>query len=117
MADTLARSARFVERVFTEHERDYCTRRGAVAAQHFAARFAAKEAFLKALGTGWRDGIAWHDVEIRNRDGGAPYLVITGQARAIYDALEATAAHVSLSHTAAHAIAQVILEKSQYPER
>ena len=86
MSETLARSARFTERVFTERERDYCTRRGAVAAQHFAARWAAKEAFLKALGTGWHDGIAWHDVEVAHRDSGAPYLIVTGKAREISDA-------------------------------
>jgi holo-[acyl-carrier protein] synthase len=111
MRATVARTARFVERVFTAQERDYCTRRGAVAAQHFAARFAAKEAFLKALGTGWRDGIAWHDVEVVNQASGAPALIITGKAREIYDQLGVTAAHLSLSHTAEHAIAQVILEK------
>ena len=109
MSETLARSARFTERVFTERERDYCTRRGAVAAQHFAARWAAKEAFLKALGTGWRDGIAWHDVEVAHRDSGAPYLIVTGKARELFDKLGATAIHVSLSHTTEHAIAQVML--------
>jgi holo-[acyl-carrier protein] synthase len=110
MRDTLARTPRFQERVFTAREREYCEQRGVVAAQHYAARFAAKEAFLKALGTGWRDGIAWHDVEITNREDGKPSLLISGKAREIYDSLGVTVAHVSLSHTAEHAIAQVILE-------
>ena len=111
MRETLARTPRFAERVFTEPERAYCEGRGVVAAQHYAARFAAKEAFLKALGTGWRDGIAWHDVAVANHDDGRPFLVITGQAREIYENLGANAAHLSLSHTAEHAIAQVVLEK------
>jgi holo-[acyl-carrier protein] synthase len=111
MRETLARTPRFRERVFTVGERDYCEQRGAVAAQHYAARFAAKEAFLKALGTGWRDGIAWHEVEVANRADGRPFFVVTGKAREIYDQLGATAAHLSLSHTAEHAIAQVVLEK------
>ncbi len=111
MRETLARTARFQERVFTKRERDYCAQRGAVAAQHYAARFAAKEAVLKALGTGWRDGIAWHDVEVANEESGKPYLLITGKAREVYDSLGVVAAHLSLSHTAEHAIAQVVLEK------
>ena len=62
--EALLRTERFRERVFTEAERAYCDGRGAVAAQHYAARFAAKEATLKALQTGWRGGISWQDVEI-----------------------------------------------------
>ena len=111
MRKTLARTPRFQERVFTAGEREYCERRGAVAAQHYAARFAAKEALLKALGTGWRDGIAWQDVEVVNREDGKPSLAITGKAREIADRLGVAAAHISLSHTAEHAIAQVVLEK------
>ncbi|HVG39475.1 MAG TPA: holo-ACP synthase [Pyrinomonadaceae bacterium] len=110
--EVLARTPRFAERVFTAAERAYCEARGpAIAAQHFAARFAAKEAALKALGTGWSGGIAWQDVEIRPQNSGAPALYFNGEARRRYDLTGATATHLSLSHTAEHAIAQVILEK------
>ena len=71
--EVLLRTPRFRERVFTPAERAYCDSRGAVAAQHYAARFAAKEAMLKALQTGWRGGIGWQDVEIASRESGAPY--------------------------------------------
>lgn len=109
--EVLERTPRFVERVFTATERAYCESRGAVAAQHYAARFAAKEAMLKALQTGWRDGIAWQDVEIASRDNGAPYLILHGRVQKLFAESGATAAHLSLSHTSEHAIAEVILEK------
>lgn len=109
--ETLARTPRFTSRVFTERERAYCDAKGAASAQHYAARFAAKEAALKALRTGWRGSIAWHDVEIFNDDKGAPSIEITGEAAKILDSLGAAAVHLSLSHTTEHAIATVILEK------
>jgi len=109
--EVLARTPRFAQKVFTEAERAYCDSRGAVAAQHYAARFAAKEAMLKALQTGWRGGISWHDVEVAARASGAPYLVISGVAQELFEQSGATSAHLSLSHTNEHAIAQVILEK------
>jgi len=107
----LSRSPRFRERVFTVAERAYCDERGAVAAQHYAARFAAKEAMLKALQTGWRGGISWQDVEVAARDSGAPYLILHGSVKDLFNSSGATVAHLSLSHTSEHAIAQVVLEK------
>ena len=107
----LLRTPRFAERVFTDAERAYCDSRGAVAAQHYAARFAAKEAALKALQTGWRGGIGWQDVEIASRESGAPYLIFTGQVLEVFEKFGATATHLSISHTMQHAIAQVILER------
>lgn len=107
----LARTPRFRERVFTDGERDYCEARGAGAAQHYAARFAAKEAAFKALGTGWSGGLSWHHVEVVSEDSGAPLLLLHGRARELFDALGATHAHLSLSHTSEHAVAQVIFEK------
>lgn len=107
----LARTPRFAERVFTDAERDYCESRGVVAAQHYAARFAAKEAALKALQTGWRGGISWHDVEVAAHDSGAPYLVLRGVAKELMEELGANKAHLSISHTTEHAIAEVVLEK------
>ena len=107
----MSRTQRFIERVFTEAERDYCNSRGAVSAQHYAARFAAKEAMLKALGTGWRGGIGWRDVEIATRASGAPYLIMHGSVLELFQTSGANTSHLSLSHTSQHAIAQVILEQ------
>jgi len=107
----LSRTPRFRERVFTAAERTYCDSRGAVAAQHYAARFAAKEAALKALQTGWRGGITWQDVEVASRESGAPYLIFNGQLKEIFASSGATTAHLSISHTTQHALAQVILER------
>ena len=109
--EVLARTPRFRERVFTAAERAYCDSRGAVAAQHYAARFAAKEAALKALQTGWRGGISWQDVEVASRESGAPYLVFHGPVQRLFMSSGATAAHLSISHTSEHAIAQLVLEK------
>ena len=110
--EVLARTPRFRERVFTAAERAYCDSRGAVAAQHYAARFAAKEAALKALQTGWRGGISWQDVEVASRESGAPYLVLHGRVLELFKNSGAAAAHLSISHTTEHAIAQVVLEQS-----
>ena len=110
--EVLLRTPRFGERVFTPAERAYCDGRGAVAAQHYAARFAAKEAMLKALQTGWRGGISWQHVEIASHDSGAPYLIFHGPVQELFRSSGAAAAHLSMSHTSEHAIAQVILETS-----
>ena len=109
--ETIERTPRFAERVFTAAERAYCESRGAVAAQHYAARFAAKEAALKALQTGWSGGISWQDVEVSAKESGAPLVFFHGRARELYLESGATAAHISIAHTTEHAIAQVILEK------
>jgi len=109
--ETLERTPRFAVRVFTEKERAYCEVKGVTSAQSYAARFAAKEAFLKALKTGWRGRITWHDIEIVSNEMGVPSLEIRGEARKILDNLGANQIHLTLSHTTEHAIAQVILEK------
>jgi holo-[acyl-carrier protein] synthase len=109
--ETVARTPRFTERVFTEKERAYCEAKGAAAAQSYAARFAAKEAFLKALKTGWRGLITWQDMEILNDDQGVPTLKIKGEARKFLENSGANQIHLSMSHTTEHAVAQVILEK------
>ncbi len=112
MRQVLARTPRFRERVFTERERAYCDARGAAAAaQHYAARFAAKEAAFKALGTGWGEGVAWHEAEVIRQETGEPAILFTGRAREIFRARGATLAHLSISHTPEHAVAQVILER------
>lgn len=107
----MTRTPRFAERVFTEKERAYCDAKGAAAAQSYAARFAAKEAFLKALKTGWRGKITWHDMEILNDKEGVPNLEISGEARVLLKNLGAEKIHLSISHTTEHAVAEVILER------
>jgi holo-[acyl-carrier protein] synthase len=111
MRDILARTPRFRDRVFTARERDHCDARGAAAAQHYAARFAAKEAALKALGTGWSGGVGWRDVEVINDSSGRPEIVLRGTALELFRLSGATRAHLSISHTAEHAVAQVIFER------
>lgn len=111
IGETIARTPRFSERVFTKREREYCDSKGIAAAQSYAARFAAKEAFLKAIQTGWRGKITWHDIEVVSDAEGVPSLNITGEAKRILDERRATKVHISISHTTEHAIAQVILEK------
>jgi holo-[acyl-carrier protein] synthase len=108
--EAVARTPRFAERVFTEAERNYCESRGAAAAQSYAARFAAKEAFLKALKTGWRGKITWHDIEVANDADGVPSLKVTGEANVILERRGASRIHLSISHTAEHAIAYVVFE-------
>lgn len=108
---TLERTPRFGERVFTKKECDYCESKGVAAAQSYAARFAAKESFLKALGTGWRGKITWHDIEIINNELGVPRFNLSGEALKIMKNLGADKVHLSISHTSEHAVAQVILEK------
>ena len=100
---------RFLERIYTDAEIRYCqSRRNSV--ERFAARFAAKEAALKALGTGWRMGVAWKDVEVRREPGGRPTVHFSGRAAEFAARLGTKHALLSLSHTAEQAIAQVILE-------
>lgn len=96
-------------RVFTESERAYClTKRDP--APHLAARFAAKEAFLKALGTGLRDGLAWQQVEVERDELGCPYLRLTGRAAEYLLKRKAHTTHLNYSHDGDYAVATVILE-------
>ena len=111
IAETMTRTPRFTERVFTESERAYCDAKGAAAAQSYAGRFAAKEAFLKALQTGWRGKITWHDVEIVSDDQGVPTLNISGEAAKLVKGKGVERMHISISHTTEHAVAHVIFEK------
>ena len=108
----MKRTPRFAARVFTAGEREYCESKGVAAFQSYAARFAAKEAFLKAIKTGWRGKITWHDIEIVQDGEGVPSLVVTGEAQTLQMKMGADRVHVSLSHTSDHAIAQIILERS-----
>jgi len=100
---------RLVERVFTEREIAYSQRK-ANPYERYAARFAAKEAGMKALGTGWRDGVTWRDFEVANLPSGRPTLRLYGKAGEIAKKLGATNVVLSITHTAEQAMAMVILE-------
>jgi holo-[acyl-carrier protein] synthase len=101
---------RFQRRLFTDREIAYCERKK-FKGLHFAARFAAKEAFLKALGTGLSGGLSWKDVEVVNNEAGMPTLRLNGKARLLADELGLTGLHVSLTHVKDTAAAVVIIEK------
>jgi holo-[acyl-carrier protein] synthase len=98
---------RFLRRIFTpfELENTHGNRN-----QYLAARFAAKEAALKALGTGWSGGIRWVEVEVANLPSGKPVLCFHGSALERANALGVETPHLTISHTAEHAMAQVVLE-------
>jgi holo-[acyl-carrier protein] synthase len=98
---------RFLRRVFTDGEIAYCTRRR-VPAIHFAGRFAAKEAGMKALGTGHSQNVLWRDVEVI-RHGGPPQLQFHGGAARRFAAMDARTSLLSITHTEALAFAQVLL--------
>jgi holo-[acyl-carrier protein] synthase len=100
---------RFLHRVFTEGEIAYCDSK-ANRIERYAARFAAKEAGMKALGTGWNHGVRWRDVEVCRQPGGRPTLAFHGKAAEFAAKLGTKNIALSLSHTAEQAIAQVILE-------
>ena len=100
---------RFLRRVYTEAEIAYCrSKRNSV--ERFAARFAAKEAAMKAIGTGLRRGVTWQSVEVTREPGGRPQLRFSGKAAEFAGKLGMRRAALSLSHTSQLAIAQVILE-------
>ncbi len=99
---------RFLRRVFTDEEIAYCRRRRDPI-PHFAVRFAAKEAVLKALGTGLRLGVKWREVEVRRERGAAPTIVLSGRCRAVALAKGARKVLVTLTHDGDYALAQVML--------
>ncbi len=100
---------RFLNRIFTEGEIQYCESK-ANRVERYAARFAAKEAGMKAIGTGWNHGVRWRDIEVAPKPGGRPSLVLHGKAAEFAAKLGATNIALSLTHTAEQAMAQVILE-------
>jgi holo-[acyl-carrier protein] synthase len=100
---------RFTRRVFTEREIAYSERK-ANKYERYAARFAAKEAGMKAIGTGWSGGITWKDLEVTNLPSGRPTLALHGVARDVADRLGVQTIHLSLTHTSGQALAWVVLE-------
>jgi len=100
---------RFLRRIFTEGEIRYCDSK-ANRVERYAARFAAKEAAMKALGTGWNYGVTWRDIEVCRMPGGRPTITFHGKAAEFASKLATKHIALSISHTEQLAIAQVILE-------
>ena len=100
---------RFLRRVFTEAEIRYCDSK-ANRFERYAGRFAAKEAAMKAIGTGWRGGVAWTDFEVQRQPGGRPIIVFHGIAAELASKLGVKNSALSITHTKDTAMAQVILE-------
>jgi holo-[acyl-carrier protein] synthase len=102
--------ARFRARVFTEAEAAYCESRGRGRYQSYAARFAAKEATMKALGTGWNRNVGWREIEVVRERGKPPGIRLAGKAANFAARRQITLFHLSITHTVTHAIAHVIAE-------
>lgn len=98
----------FLDRVFTRAEQEYCSANPKRYFEHLAGRFAAKEAVLKVLGTGWRGGIAWTDIEIVRNPSGQPGVRLSGECARIAAELGITGWLISLSHIETHATASAI---------
>jgi holo-[acyl-carrier protein] synthase len=98
------------QRLFSPAEVEYCAGKKH-AAQHYALRFAAKESFLKAMGTGLRDGLSWKDLEVVNDSLGKPELRLCGRALQMFQEKGLTSCFLSLSHDAGGAVAMVVLER------
>ncbi len=106
---------RFKARVFTDGEQRYCEARGAGRYQSYAARFAAKEATMKALGHGWGRHVGWLDVEVVRATDGRPTIVLHGKAAETAAAAGIARIHLALSHTRETAVAQVVVEGDAPP--
>ena len=106
----ITNSNRFKLRVYTEKEIEYCEARKN-STQNYAARFAAKEAFLKAIGTGWRKGVAFREIEVVNDEIGKPEIVLHGKTRIIAEEKPIKSIQVSLSHVKELAVAVVVVEE------
>ncbi|HVN63833.1 MAG TPA: holo-ACP synthase, partial [Candidatus Binataceae bacterium] len=102
--------ARFRARVYAPREIEYCESRGKARYQSYAARFAAKEAAMKAMGTGWNRNVGWAEIEVVRERGKAPTIALSGKAAVFARRKEISAFHLSLTHTSAQAIAHVIAE-------
>jgi len=109
MREKIEKEGGFRQFVFSPAEIDYCGRQ-AFPAEHYAARFAAKEALLKALGTGWANGIAFNEISIEHDDHGRPLFRFSGETASTLESTGCTAFHVSISHERDKAVAFVIIE-------
>jgi holo-[acyl-carrier protein] synthase len=104
----------FLTRVYTDREIRYCRARKR-ATEHFAERWAAKEAILKALGTGWRRGVSWTDIEVRPDVSGVPQVVLRGAIRELAEKLGVGTVLLSVSHCRAYATAYATAVRSKMP--
>ncbi|HUI44048.1 MAG TPA: holo-ACP synthase [Terriglobia bacterium] len=102
---------RFIRRLYTPGEIDYCEK-FKNRAERYAARFAAKEAAFKALGTGWREGVRWLDVEVTNLPSGKPELLLHGRAGELAKQLGVSRMAISISHADHYAVVQVVFESN-----
>jgi holo-[acyl-carrier protein] synthase len=100
---------RFLKRIFTEGERRY-SEKMPHAPLHFAGMWAIKESIVKALGTGFRDGIAWRHIEVSHDPLGKPLVTLTGKAKERADALNVSRIHASITHDTDWSAAQIVLE-------
>ncbi|MFH1214071.1 MAG: holo-ACP synthase [Candidatus Neomarinimicrobiota bacterium] len=110
IARQITGETRFREKIFSPQEIAYCEAKPHKA-EHYAARFAAKEAFFKALGTGWRGGLNFAEVEVLNDKLGKPELHFTGKTSELVAEQQFSHIHLSLSHLKSLAVAIVIIEK------
>ena len=100
----------FKDRVFTSSECAYCENRKKAKYESYAARFAAKEAVLKALGTGMTEGLGWKQIEIHNDEKGKPYAVLSCRALELYEGMGAKGMDISVSHCGDYAVAYAVIE-------
>jgi holo-[acyl-carrier protein] synthase len=105
-----ATGVRFRRRIFTDGEVAYCESRGRPRYQSYAARFAAKEAAMKAMGTGWNRNVGWNEIEVVRQRGHAPTIALHGKTAEFAQRRKIGRFHLSISHTDAQAIAHVIAE-------
>lgn len=103
---------RFLDRCFTPAERAYAAESDKLRVERLAARFAAKEAVFKAIGTGWAEGVAWTDAEVTRDGAGRPGVRLAGRAAEVADSLAIARWHLTLSHTKHAALAMVVAESS-----
>ncbi len=105
---------RFLQRIYTDDEIAYCLRKQKHSAESFAARFAAKEAGAKALGTGIARGVGWKDLEVRRETGGRPTLHLSGRAAELARAMGVRSVQLSLTHSRELAMAVVVMEDQSF---
>jgi holo-[acyl-carrier protein] synthase len=106
----VARGRQYLKAIFTEKEIEYCESK-ARKSQHYAVRYAAKEAILKALSVGWRDGLAFCDIEVIDDERGSPHVFVHGRVKDLFEHHQIKQTSISLSHSKESAIAVIILEK------
>ncbi|MCK4761889.1 MAG: holo-ACP synthase [Candidatus Aminicenantes bacterium] len=107
--NSIEKNKRFVEKIFTEKEIGYCEARMRREV-HYAGRFAAKEAFFKAIGTGYRGGMGWREISIENDELGKPGIELSGRTRDFFKKKKFKNIHLSISHTREYAVSFVVID-------